>query len=184
MLSTLPGPSTLGKPEEWINDFYEEEPEMEDKQFTYMYCCEMAKYYNSKEDFRRLQINVIRITSTPCATNSVPWQLQYLWNSQTTSQYNHPVHPSFPEAIIDDKSFSIQIDFQVGAYLLWDVTLSDEQGSHVKAYVKAVQKHQYLLDTHQLLTKVGYAPKSSFLEIAFGLYGIPGQLFNINSHHF
>ncbi|CAG8775339.1 32322_t:CDS:1, partial [Racocetra persica] len=31
--------------------------------------------------------------------------------------------------------------------------------SHKKAYVKAVRRHKYSLDTHQLLADAGYAPK-------------------------
>ncbi|CAG8762940.1 11111_t:CDS:1, partial [Cetraspora pellucida] len=78
---------------------------------------------------------------------------------QNIPHTDHPIHPSFPEVIIDNKSYSVQIISQIGVYLLWEVILSDEQGSHEKAYVKAVRKHQYSLDTHQLLANNGYAPK-------------------------
>ncbi|CAG8545498.1 10533_t:CDS:2 [Ambispora leptoticha] len=78
---------------------------------------------------------------------------------QDEPQTGHPVHPSFPEVIIDDKSYMVQINFQVSTNLLWEVTLLNEQGPHITAYVKAVQKHRYSLDTHELLAKVGYAPK-------------------------
>ncbi|CAG8754182.1 8264_t:CDS:2, partial [Cetraspora pellucida] len=76
----------------------------------------------------------------------------------------HPVHPSFPEVIIDDKSYMVQInsnsqDSQVSTNLLWEVTLLNEQEPHITAYVKAVQKHRYSLDTHKLLAEAGYAPK-------------------------
>ncbi|RHZ77748.1 hypothetical protein Glove_173g76 [Diversispora epigaea] len=69
------------------------------------------------------------------------------------------VHPSFPEVIVNGKSYSVRIDYQVGVFLLWKVILSDDLGSRYTAYVKAVRKHQYSLDTHQLLAEAEYAPK-------------------------
>ncbi|CAG8679160.1 8481_t:CDS:2, partial [Ambispora gerdemannii] len=78
---------------------------------------------------------------------------------QDEPQTVHPVHPSFPEVIIDAKSYMVQIDSQVSTNLLWEVTLLNEQGPHFTAYVKAVQKHRYSLDTHKLLAEVGYAPE-------------------------
>jgi len=78
---------------------------------------------------------------------------------QDVPQTVHPVHPSFPEVIIDDKSYVVQINSQISTNLLWEVTLLNEQEPHLIIYVKAVQKHQYSLDTHQLLAEVGYAPK-------------------------
>ncbi|CAG8591832.1 26740_t:CDS:2 [Racocetra persica] len=78
---------------------------------------------------------------------------------QDEPQTDHPVHPSFPEVIIDDKSYMVQINFQVSTNLLWEVTLLNEQGPHLTAYVKAAQKHRYSLDIHKLLDEVGYAPK-------------------------
>ncbi|CAG8525366.1 13799_t:CDS:2 [Ambispora leptoticha] len=77
---------------------------------------------------------------------------------QNIPQTDHPVHPSFPDVTISGESYSVKIISQVGNYLLWEVTLFNEQGPK-KACVKAVQKHKYSLDTHQLLSEVGYAPK-------------------------
>ncbi|KAF0520563.1 Protein kinase-like domain containing protein [Gigaspora margarita] len=68
-------------------------------------------------------------------------------------------HPLFPEVTIDDKCYSVQIIRQIGNYLLWEVTLSNEQGPTKKAYVKAIQKRKYSLNTHQLLAEAGHAPK-------------------------
>ncbi|CAG8570188.1 19_t:CDS:2, partial [Racocetra persica] len=85
---------------------------------------------------------------------------------QDVPQAAHPVHPSFPKVIIDDKSYVVQINCQLSTFLLWDITLVNEQGPLFTSCVKAVQKHQYSLDTHQLLAEVGYAPKvlaTSFL---------------------
>ncbi|CAG8532687.1 15671_t:CDS:2 [Racocetra fulgida] len=65
----------------------------------------------------------------------------------------------FPKVTIDDKCYSIQIIRQIGNYLLWEVTFSNEQGPTKKAYVKAIQKRKYSLNTHQLLAEAGYAPK-------------------------
>ncbi|CAG8682281.1 19193_t:CDS:2, partial [Racocetra fulgida] len=78
---------------------------------------------------------------------------------QEVPQTDHPVYPSFPDVIIGDKSYSSQVISQVGAYLLWEVILSDKLVSHKKAYMKAVRGHQYSLDTHQFLADAGYAPK-------------------------
>ncbi|CAG8806029.1 6414_t:CDS:2 [Gigaspora margarita] len=78
---------------------------------------------------------------------------------QDEPQTVHPVHPSFPEVIIDNKSYMVQIDSQVSTNLLWEVTLLNEQGPHLTAYVKAVKKDRYSLDTHKLLAEVGYAPE-------------------------
>ncbi|CAG8812470.1 816_t:CDS:2, partial [Racocetra persica] len=71
----------------------------------------------------------------------------------------YPVHPLFPEVIIDDKSYMVHINSQVSTNLLWEVTLLNEQRPHLTVYVRAVQKYQYLLDTHKLLDEVEYAPK-------------------------
>ncbi|CAG8775215.1 6995_t:CDS:2, partial [Racocetra fulgida] len=68
-------------------------------------------------------------------------------------------HPLFPEVTIDDKCYSVQIIRQIGNYLFWEVTLSNEQGPTKKAYVKAIQKRKYSLNTHQLLAEAGYASK-------------------------
>ncbi|CAG8675268.1 5789_t:CDS:2, partial [Racocetra fulgida] len=78
---------------------------------------------------------------------------------QDEPQTVHPMHPSFPEVIIDNKSYMVQIDSQVSTNLLWEVTLLNEQGPHLTAYVKAVKKDRYSLDTHKLLAEVGYAPE-------------------------
>ncbi|KAF0452396.1 hypothetical protein F8M41_001890 [Gigaspora margarita] len=78
---------------------------------------------------------------------------------QDEPQTVHPVHPSFPEVIIDDKPYMVQINSQVSTNLLWEVTLLNEQGPHLTAYVRAVQKHRYSLDIHKLLSEVGYSPK-------------------------
>ncbi|RHZ70234.1 hypothetical protein Glove_274g2 [Diversispora epigaea] len=78
---------------------------------------------------------------------------------QENPQTVHPINPSFPKVTIDNKSYSVYINDQVGIYLLWEVVLFDEQDLCKKAYVKAVKKHKYSLDTHQLLAKVGYSPK-------------------------
>ena len=78
---------------------------------------------------------------------------------QKIPQTDHPVHPSFPEVIIGDKYYNVQINSQFANYLLWEVTLLNKQETHENVYVKVVQKHKYSLDTHQLLSKVGYAPK-------------------------
>ncbi|RIB16088.1 hypothetical protein C2G38_2190957, partial [Gigaspora rosea] len=78
---------------------------------------------------------------------------------QDEPQTVHLVHPSFPEVIIDNNSYMVQIKSQVSKNLLWEVTLLNEQEPHLTAYVKAVQKHRYSLDTHELLAKVGYASK-------------------------
>ncbi|RIB05470.1 hypothetical protein C2G38_2219556 [Gigaspora rosea] len=79
-------------------------------------------------------------------------------------------HPLFPEVTIDDKCYSVQIIRQIGNYLLWEVTLSNEQGPNKKAYVKAIQQRKYSLNTHQLLAEAGYAPK------VLATSAIPGNL--------
>ncbi|KAF0392168.1 Protein kinase-like domain containing protein [Gigaspora margarita] len=71
----------------------------------------------------------------------------------------NPEHPLFPEVTIDGECYSVQIIRSIGNYLLWEVTLSNEQGPPKKAYVKAIQKGKYSLNTHQLLAEAGYAPK-------------------------
>ncbi|CAG8835555.1 43922_t:CDS:2, partial [Gigaspora margarita] len=88
---------------------------------------------------------------------------------QDEPQTVHPVHPSFPEVIIDDKPYMVQINSQVSTNLLWEVTLLNEQGPHLTAYVRAVQKHRYSLDTHKLLSEVGYSPK------VFTTSAVPGN---------
>ncbi|CAG8492336.1 10200_t:CDS:2, partial [Racocetra persica] len=76
---------------------------------------------------------------------------------QLLDQY-YAEHPLFPEMIIDDKYYKVQIEKNI-VNCLWKVTLSNKQGSCEKACVKAIQKHKYLLDTHQLLAEIRYAPK-------------------------
>ncbi|CAG8679375.1 15593_t:CDS:1, partial [Funneliformis caledonium] len=88
---------------------------------------------------------------------------------QSNSQIDNLLHPSFPKVTIDYKSYNVQINFQIGGYLLWEVKLIEKQGSYEKAYVKAVQNHHYSIDTHQHLAQVGYAPK------VLAISSIPGN---------
>jgi len=69
------------------------------------------------------------------------------------------LYPLFPHVVVNNEFFSIQVEFQLGTYLLWRVTLVGEKGSQFAAYVKAVRKQQYSLDMHQFLAESGYAPK-------------------------
>ncbi|CAG8635063.1 3977_t:CDS:2, partial [Racocetra fulgida] len=71
----------------------------------------------------------------------------------------HPKHPLFPEVTIDRECYSVQIIRHIDGYLLWEATLSNEQGPPKKVYIKAIQKCKYSLNTHQLLAEAGYAPK-------------------------
>ncbi|CAG8729625.1 29882_t:CDS:1, partial [Racocetra persica] len=60
-------------------------------------------------------------------------------------------------------------DPQVGVFRLWKVRILDAQEIYCIAYVRAVQKHQYSLDTHWLLADAEYAPK------VFATSVIPGN---------
>ncbi|CAG8797648.1 3845_t:CDS:2 [Gigaspora margarita] len=57
----------------------------------------------------------------------------------------HPEHPLFPEVTINSECYSVQIIHPIEP--------------PKKAYVKAIQKCKYSLNTHQLLAEAGYAPK-------------------------
>ncbi|KAF0386851.1 Protein kinase-like domain containing protein [Gigaspora margarita] len=77
---------------------------------------------------------------------------------------NHPKDPSFPSfpnIIINEECYNVEIDCKIDDYLLWVVTLYNEQGppKPKRACVKVVQKDKYSLNTHQLLAEAGYAPK-------------------------
>ncbi|CAG8824094.1 31075_t:CDS:2, partial [Racocetra persica] len=81
--------------------------------------------------------------------------------AQDISRTAHPVHLSFPDVVINGKQYSVQFDSdsQVGVFLLWKVGILDTQEIYCIAYVRAVQKHQYSLDTYWLLADAEYAPK-------------------------
>ncbi|CAG8839343.1 17030_t:CDS:1, partial [Racocetra persica] len=83
----------------------------------------------------------------------------------------YPVYLLFSDVVINGKRYSIQFnsDPQVGVFLLWKVRILDVQKIYCIAYVRAVQKHQYLLDTYQLLADAEYAPK------VFATSVIPGN---------
>ncbi|CAG8573295.1 10635_t:CDS:2, partial [Scutellospora calospora] len=72
-----------------------------------------------------------------------------------------PSFLSFPNIIINNECYNIEIDCKIDDYLLWVVTFYNEQRlpKPKRACVKIVQKDKHLLNTHQLLVEARYASK-------------------------
>ncbi|CAG8655716.1 14933_t:CDS:2, partial [Racocetra fulgida] len=165
-----------------FKDFCKEDPEKVDNYFTYEFCCAMAKFYDDKDAHQKPYFSVSgAVLSDKAIIDPLTPLYPLAWHKhnkmklsifkifralkkslQLLDQYyakvDDKLHPSFPEVIIDDKCYKVQIEENI-INCLWNVILSNEQKICEKAYVKAIQKHKYSLDTHQLLAKIRYALK-------------------------
>ncbi|CAG8806019.1 28516_t:CDS:2, partial [Racocetra persica] len=102
---------------------------------------------------------------------------------QDVPQTAYSVHPSFPEVIIDDKSYMVQINSQISTYLLWELLAEVGYAPKVIAtlvipgnwlliYIECLNNHSILHNISNLKDSEQNSLKKKIKEVIEYLYNL------------